>query len=361
MERGAACVCVVVVVVVVRGAGSEQMAKLTVSLLVVVALAALAVPVVPRGAAGRAASRPAVPRGAAAAGAYEPAGRGRILGRLLAAHAPAAAGDVSPGAPTDAALASVSRKFRGQKPPMRPHRMLGLHEPTRQPATAGAARTGCPEPLAGTVNATGRLPVDYFRDTLNVTCDQAVRLAMNMSRDHCGGVVYFVSPCGFASTVEVIGGMGFAGGPNGQDEFSTQPQTVISGPASGPAFSVQHVDQVHFSDLAIIGAYTGVYITDAALIHFTNVAIHATTQGTGADNVNLTAAGCDGCNVVLGSNNTALVIENSFWIWAEDCSFYFYPLYASGPPAYNIVGGAENDFGQRPSVIIRGNRPSLAQ
>jgi predicted nucleic acid-binding Zn-ribbon protein len=63
-------------------------------------------------------------------------------------------------------------------------------------------------------------------------------------------------------------------------------------------------------------------------------AINAQWQGTGIDNVNLTADGCDGCNVVLGSNNTALVIENAFWIWAEDCSFFFYPLYARGPPSY---------------------------
>jgi hypothetical protein len=55
---------------------------------------------------------------------------------------------------------------------------------------------------------------------------------------------------------------------------------------------------------------------------------------------------------VLGSNNTALVIENSFWIWAEDCSFYFYPLYRDAGPA-----PARSDWGQRPSVIIRGNTP----
>jgi hypothetical protein len=50
-------------------------------------------------------------------------------------------------------------------------------------------------------------------------------------------------------------------------------------------------------------------------------------------------------------------------VWAEDCSFYFYPQYASGDPAtgqagYNI---AEADWGQRPSVIIRGNQPSQVQ
>ena len=297
----------------------------------------------------------------------------RILNRLLGAHTSRdhtggfssvltgdGLGHVST-PPTNAAMASLSTKFRGKKPPMR-ESPLGLppSPPLRDTAVHGFARS-CPEPLGSTVNATGLLPVDWFRNAMNVSCDQAVRLAMNMSRDHCGGVLYFDTPCGFESTVEVIGGMGFQGSANGEDEFSTQPQTTITGPDSGPAFSVQHVDQVHFNDLAIIGVFTGVYITDAALIRFTNVAIHATTQGTGLDNVNLTAAGCNGCNVVLGSNNTALVIENSFWIWAEDCSFYFYPLYAAGPPAYSLPPAHENDWGQRPSVIIRGNHPSLDQ
>lgn len=84
-------------------------------------------------------------------------------------------------------------------------------------------------------------------------------------------------------------------------------------------------------DLIIVGHFTGVIVTDAALVRFTNVGIHAQYQGLGADDVNLTAAGCTdaGCNCVLGSNNTALVIENAFWVWAEDSAFHFYPLYYS--------------------------------
>ena len=169
----------------------------------------------------------------------------------------------------------------------------------------------CPEPLAASVNATGLLPIDWFRETLNVSCDQAVRLAMNMSKQHCGGVLFFASQCTFESTVTVQAGLGFRGGDTGSDEFSTAPQITITGPADGPAFLLAHVDNVHFSNLAILAQTTGVIITDSALVRLTNVAINAQTQGTGIDNVNLTADGCDGCNVVYGSNNTALVIENA--------------------------------------------------
>jgi hypothetical protein len=55
----------------------------------------------------------------------------------------------------------------------------------------------------------------------------------------------------------------------------------------------------------------------------------------------------------LGSNNSALVIENSFWVWAEDCSFYFLPTYSHNGAA----AVAQSDFGQRPAVVIRGNTP----
>ena len=167
--------------------------------------------------------------------------------------------------------------------------------------------TSCPEPLATSVNATGLLPVDWFRVTFNVSCDQAVRLAMNSSRYSCGGVLFFATSCGFKTTVIVPSGIGFQGGAGMSDEFSTPTQTEIFGPTIGPAFLLASVEEVHFNNLAIIAGTTGVYITDTALVRFTNVAIHAQWQDTGADNVNLTADGCDGCNVVLGSNNTALV------------------------------------------------------
>jgi hypothetical protein len=53
-------------------------------------------------------------------------------------------------------------------------------------------------------------------------------------------------------------------------------------------------------------------------------------------------------------------IENAFWIWAEDSSFYFYPMYGHGPPAFNNPGTGAT-WGQRPTVIIRGNTPGKTQ
>ena len=110
------------------------------------------------------------------------------------------------------------------------------------------------------------------------------------------------------------------------------------------------ISQVYFDSLAIAGIHTGVYVTDSAVVRFTNCAVLATTQM--ASDVDLTAEGCDGCNVVLGSNNTAVVIENSFWVWAEDCSFLFlfYRTYSGAPQ----ITTPAPDRGQRPSVIIWG-------
>ena len=216
----------------------------------------------------------------------------------------------------------------------------------------------CPAELASQVNATGLLPVDWFRygngSTANEvrTCDDAVRLAMNMSLQHCGGALYFGSKCEFKSTVDVLSGIGFKGGGVHMDNFQTTPQQEIAGPRDGPAFRLSGVHQVYFDSLSILGVHSGVIITDSALARFTNCAIHATTQQpTGADAVELSAEGCDGCNVVFGSNNTALVIENSFWVWAEDSSFFFYPQYSGS--SGGITPKANK--GQRPSVIIRGN------
>ena len=195
-----------------------------------------------------------------------------------------------------------------------------------QPPIAAA----CPTELAAQVNATGLLPVDWFRrGNATLACDDAVRLAMNMSLQHCGGTLYFGSKCEFESTVDVLSGVGFQGGGMHIDNFQTAPQQEIVGPRVGPAFALSGIHQVHFDSLSIVGVHTGVYITDTALVRFTNCAIHATTQQpAGPDAVDLSAEGCDGCNVVFGSNNTALVIENSFWVSAEDSSFFFYPEYS---------------------------------
>ena len=109
--------------------------------------------------------------------------------------------------------------------------------------------------------------------------------------------------------------MVFQGGGLHTDEFQTPPMAEIGGPPTGgPAFSCVHSQKVHFVNLRILALHTGVYISDSALISFTNCGLQATTIAPGADNVNTTAEACDACNIVYGSNNTALVIENSFWV-----------------------------------------------
>lgn len=164
----------------------------------------------------------------------------------------------------------------------------------RHPPPASARRTpleACPEELQASINASGLLPVDFFR-TADVTCDQATRKAINASATACGGTVYFATSCDFETTVVVPGNVNLRGGGNGAgDEFSFRPQTHITGPKKGPAFIVQHVTNVQFQDLEIAGWNTGVIVTDSAVVRFTNVAIHANAQGLGADDVNLTAQG----------------------------------------------------------------------
>jgi hypothetical protein len=233
-------------------------------------------------------------------------------------HAGAAA--AGPSFPdTRSALAALSRQKRRIPPPTGG---WGGRDSSRGGVLASLSRHHpspptpvCPAELGAQVNVTGLLSVDLFRRDPNgsqVSCDDATRLAINMSRA-CGGSIYFGTACTFESTVIVPGGTSLKGGGNSPtSEFLFRPQTVISGPRHGPAFLVEHTTNVQFEDLQIAGHNTGVVVTDSAVIRFVNVAIRADYQGLGRDNVNLTAAGCDGCNVVLGSNNTALVIENAF-------------------------------------------------
>jgi hypothetical protein len=221
----------------------------------------------------------------------------------------------------------------------------------------------CPVELARQVNATGLLPVDMFGDP-NATDDHRVRLAINASRV-CGGAIFFVSTPNriayqFVTTVDVPANIVFQGGGwNGVAEFQTPSMAEIGGPMHGPVFSVVSAQRVHFLNLRILNRETAVYITDSALVSFENVAMQATTIATGADDVNTTAEGCDACNIVYGSNNTALVVENSFWVWLVDSSFTFLPMYgpATDPPDPGRAKDTDGSWGQRPSVIIRGNSP----
>ena len=93
------------------------------------------------------------------------------------------------------ALVALSRRNRHRPPPTLREKPKGV----------------CPPELEATVNATGMLSVDHFRSARNVTCDEATRLAINMTAN-CGGSVYFPTPCDFASTVVVPGGTSLTGG-----------------------------------------------------------------------------------------------------------------------------------------------------
>ena len=84
----------------------------------------------------------------------------------------------------------------------------------------------------------------------------------------------------------------------------------------------------------MIGKEGGIWILNSAIVRLVNVAVSASVR---SDSVNTSAQPCHGCNVMLGSLNAALVVDNSFWLWVERGSF-------SGPDA----------SGQRPSVILRG-------
>ena len=100
------------------------------------------------------------------------------------------------------------------------------------------------------------------------------------------------------------------------------------------------------------GQSLGVHIIDSAGIRCHNVGVSA---GVNSDKVDTSPDGCDGCNVVLGSNNAAMVVENSFWLWFETTSFEFL-YYQSG---CQLTAATERPcWGQRPVVIVRGSNES---
>jgi len=219
----------------------------------------------------------------------------------------------------------------------------------------------CPWPeVTAALNATGgRLSVRLYEKIFsrhNATDDApAINWAINASH-LCGGVVFFdagkysvATPIDVPSDTALVGG-----GGRGSDQFQTSPEgAAIWGPKEGPVFQAHGAEKIRFENLVIIGQTTGVFVNGGALIRIVNCGIHAQVMGPGPDAVNTSATGCSGCNVVLNSNNTALVIQNTYWVWVEDSSFFFYPLYGSGeqfPREY---------WGQRPSVILRGTNVNI--
>ena len=137
-------------------------------------------------------------------------------------------------------------------------------------------------------------------------------------------------------------------------EFTTEPGAQISGPKDGPAFLIEHVEKIQIVDLSILGQRTGVIVTDSALIRFSNVGIEAQFAGDLENEAPppVNSSG-NGCNCAMGSNNTAVVIENSFWVWFDRAELAFLPLYDHTGKSLD----RKTQWGQRPAVIVRGNSP----
>lgn len=209
-------------------------------------------------------------------------------------------------------------------------------------AAAGAAPAVCPNRTwAAAVEAAGLMSVKLFGAAGDGVSDDAhaVRAALNATRA-CGGCVFF--PPGVYSLgtgVQIRGCVkGSAGlSATGKVPESTPPNVLLVGPEVGPALSIiDDYSGVLLQDVAVRGSTLGILVRGACTVRFVNVAASFLRDG---DHVDTSVGGCNatGCNVVLGSHNAALVVENSFWLWFEGCTF-------------TTVASS----GQRPSVILRG-------
>jgi hypothetical protein len=230
----------------------------------------------------------------------------------------------------------------------------------------------CPWPsVAAAVSASGgRLSVSLYNETQHgrhgtaggtagsSDFAPAIRWAINASH-LCGGLVFF--PQGqyaVNSTIDVPSGTTFLGGAGrDSDQFQTGAEGAVirkyEGHGAGPVFMVHNTgvhpytgEKVRFENLVVIGGGdNAITISGGALIKIINCGIHAASQSESARSIDTSPTGCDGCNAVLDGphvNTTALLVINTYWMWVEDSSFFF-----------NIGEPSEN-FGQRPSVILRG-------
>ena len=226
--------------------------------------------------------------------------------------------------------------------------------------SAPPAPPSCPWPdVAAAVNASGMLSVKTFNRSLHGSPGPsedgdgpAVRWAINASK-LCGGSVFF--PQGryeLESTVLVpkqttlLGAGAGSVSPRFPESASIH---FTGGAAGGPAFLLRNVEKIRFENLVIVGSSNAISVLGCALIRIVSCGVQADDVGVGADDVNTSATGCSGCNVVLHSNNTALLVENTYWLWVEDSSFSFYPIHGANHSV------PRDDTGQRPSVILRGN------
>lgn len=203
-----------------------------------------------------------------------------------------------------------------------------------------------------TLQAVGALSVlDFIQPADGTDAAPAVRRAINASRACRGGTVSFPARDGgyaFESTVviERVAGLQLSGYGGAVAEFTVPPQVEVRGPKTGPVFLFQSSEKISLQGLNIIGGNTAVVLADCAVVRVSNSAMTATTVPANTiDDVNTSVAGCSGCNVVLGSQNAALIVENSFWLSFVDSSFVFVK--------HDPRPGASTN-GQRPTVILRG-------
>ena len=240
---------------------------------------------------------------------------------------------------------------------VRPHhwRALVLQRDQQEHHQQESGWPNCPNASwAEAAQGAGLLSVKLFGAVGNGTADDApaVRRAMNAS-ELCGGCVFFPPTSAaykFETTVALRGcirGGGGGGGAQGQ----VRPSVPISGPDEGPVVSISG-QGVFVQDITFNGGTIAVYIANAAVVRFVNVGAQISRMGTGIDSVNSTVEGCNrtACNVVLGSMNAAMVIENSFWLWFEHCSFVAQANSGECVHPYKPPCG----WGQRPAVILRG-------
>lgn len=128
--------------------------------------------------------------------------------------------------------------------------------------------------------------------------------------------------------------------------LSTRPVDTVRINCCSHCTLLADATRVHLQNLNIVSRDNGIVIHYSALIRLNNVAVTATTN---TDGIGLAHGTCNGCNVVLGSRNAAVVVQNSYWLWFFDSSFTFGPdEHTDGSLIPHI------DHGQRPSVILRG-------
>ena len=228
-------------------------------------------------------------------------------------------------------------------------------------------QTPCVTALAHSVNATGFVSVLPFltsspRDHPGDD-SPAVNAAINMSRACMGAGVFLPNsghggagpPHGgargyrFGTTVTVGSRLHIKGGGFNGVQFVEGGMATVYCPLDGPCFHIGPGQLMRLEALEVVGHGIAVLVQTAAAVQFVHVAFIATHD---VDGIDTSPAGCDGCNVNLGSSNAALVIINSYWITLSHCSFTFYPDYRQNG---TVTSPAEK--GQRPSVILRGETP----